>query len=79
MLNIGLTPACETCLSTNCCSAKTTCANNFDCVSLVSCLALCGGDPALCSTCTQALPNGVTDAAGLCNAAGQPCQVDCAF
>ena len=75
---LGASSACETCLSTNCCSAKTACANNFDCLSLLSCFSTCS-DVTCQQTCNQTYPNGTQAVANLCAATGQPCAADCAF
>jgi len=77
---LGVSSTCETCLSTNCCSAKTACANNFDCQSLLSCYSTCSsGDTTCQQSCNQTYPNGTQALMNLCASTGQPCATACTF
>jgi hypothetical protein len=37
-------PACDTCVSANCCSADDTCGSDTNCISFIECMDSCEGD-----------------------------------
>jgi len=77
MIGAPATAACESCLDTNCCAAKTACAANFNCVGLIQCVSTCSG--ATCQDCLTLFADGAAAAAALCVGTGQPCETTCAF
>ena len=65
--------ACDTCVSTSCCSENRACSNNPDCVALLQCTVPCAADQACIMDCQTLHPNGDTDYRAL----GQCVQTSC--
>lgn len=62
-------PACDTCVTTNCCGPANVCSNDPDCFSLGQCLQTCLPTDTVCQTnCRTLLPagTGTYAALGLC-------------
>jgi hypothetical protein len=63
------TPACDQCLTTNCCSQEQACVNSTDCMALLMCLNNCAmGDTTCQNTCSSQHQAGVApyNALGMC-------------
>src|SRR5262249_36336312 len=70
---------CTGCMSQACPTVFCGCAENPECLALISCVTACGGTQDCLQTCMTAHPDGISDVILLSDCAGTTCDSACGW